>query len=808
MHLRRFAARGILPWAAGLVGLILLADTVHAAPVVNPQKDPMDWPNWRGPEQNRVSRETGLIEKWNPDTKENVLWKRPEAAGISSPIVMNGKVYTQVRYKPDTKEEQEEVICLDADTGKILWENRWNVYLSDVPAERIGWSSVVGDPKTGRVYSLGVNGNFSCIDGETGKTVWSRSLGEQFGMISPYGGRTHPPTLFDDLVIINAVMVGWGDTAVPAHRILALDKNTGEPRWFTHTTPKPEDTDFSTPTFTVLDGQAEMIVGSADGAVWSFQPRTGKDLWHFRLSPRGLNLSPNVVGDKVYIAQGEENLDRKSAGSLVCLKADGTGDTTDKNEIWRMSKVLASKSSPLVVDGRVYCADDSGNLYIVDADTGKLVGNKPVKLIGTIVRASPLYADGKIYLCSTTAWHVMQPTKDGVKFLDKMRMPERDEVSGSLAVSHGKIYLPTAEGLYCLGKKDVKPVLGSQAPAPLTETPVAAGDAPALLQVTPVEMLLKPGEKHTFKVQAFNSRGQAIELSDAKKKDLKFTLNGPGSIDAKGEYTAPSGSAPSATIVTAALDGATSGQARLRVVPPLPWKFDFNDTPLTANPANPNGPPEGEAPLTWIGARYRHKVREMDGDKAMVKITTIPKGTRSQSWMGPDDMHDYTIQADLRGQHKGQSMLTATNTSATGETPSAQAINPSSAENPVLGLPDMGLIAQRYTLDLMGNSQQLQIRFWPPQVARRFSKTIPFPWQGDKWYTMKFSASTQNGKAVLRGKVWPRGEKEPDKWTIEATDDVPNLQGSPGLFGQSSVSEIYIDNVLVTPNANTATAKK
>ncbi len=197
----------------------------------------------------------------------------------------------------------------------------------------------------------------------------------------------------------------------------------------------------------------------------------------------------------------------------------------------------------------------------------------------------------------------------------------------------------------------------------------------------PVELLLKPGEKHAFKVQAFNSRGQAIELTDAKKKDLKFTLNGPGTIDAKGEYTAPSGSAPSATIVTAAL-GDVTGQARLRVIPPLPWKFDFNDTPLTANPANPSGPQEGEAPLTWIGARYRHKVRELDGDKVMAKITTIPKGTRSQSWMGPDDMHDYTIQADLRGQHKAQSMLTASNNSASNETPSAQAINPSSAENP------------------------------------------------------------------------------------------------------------------------------
>ena len=115
-------------------------------------------------------------------------------------------------------------------------------------------------------------------------------------------------------------------------------------------------------------------------------------------------------------------------------------------------------------------------------------------------------------------------------------------------------------------------------------------------------------------------------------------------------------------------------------------------------------PQEGEAPLTWIGARYRHKVREMDGDKVMAKITTIPKGTRSQSWMGPDDMHDYTIQADLRGQHKAQSMQTASNNSASNETPSAAEINPSSAENPVLGLPDMG--AHRPALHAGPDGQQ------------------------------------------------------------------------------------------------------
>ena len=250
-------------------GVALLCSSLFGAtPNVALAADPMDWPNWRGPQQNRVSLETGLIDKWNPDTGENVLWKRPEAAGISSPIVLNGKVYTQVRYKPDSHQEQEEVICLDANSGKILWENRWNVFLSDVPAERVGWCSVTGDPETGRIYAQGVNGYFVCIDGETGKTIWSRSLAEEFGMISPYGGRTPTPSIFEDLVIANHVMVGWGTSAVPAHRLLAMDKNTGEVRWFINTTPKPEDTVYSMPFYTVIDGQAQMVIGSADGNVW------------------------------------------------------------------------------------------------------------------------------------------------------------------------------------------------------------------------------------------------------------------------------------------------------------------------------------------------------------------------------------------------------------------------------------------------------------------------------------------------------------------------------------------------------------
>ncbi len=117
--------------------------------------DPMDWPNWRGPQQNRVSTETGLIDHWDPDggKDSNLLWKRKELAGRSTPIVLHGKLYTIVRDQPESALEGEKIVCANAATGETLWEHRMNVYLSDVPADRAGWSSCVADPETGRIYA-------------------------------------------------------------------------------------------------------------------------------------------------------------------------------------------------------------------------------------------------------------------------------------------------------------------------------------------------------------------------------------------------------------------------------------------------------------------------------------------------------------------------------------------------------------------------------------------------------------------------------------------------------------------------------
>jgi outer membrane protein assembly factor BamB len=740
-------------WFAALIITLACAwcaaTQLGPAPAAGAEIDLLDWPNWRGPEQNGISRETGIIDGWDPEAtgvEGNVLWKNRELGGISTPIVMRGKLYTIVRSDPDTAKEGEKVICVDAATGKKIWESKFNVYLSDVPAERVGWSSCVGDPATGHVYAMGVCGFFQCLDGETGKTLWKRSLNEEFGLLTTYGGRTNVPVLFEDLVIISGVIIGWGDMAKPAHRFLAFDKKTGDTIWFNGTRPLPEDTTYSTPVVSVLKGQAALVFGSGDGGVYAWQPRTGRPIWNFQLSRRGLNVSPVVDNDRVFIAQAEENLDNATMGAIVGIDGSKTGDITKTGELWPPAQGMVGKSSPLLVDGRLYAFDDGAKLYIIDAATGHPIG-KPVKMIGTIMRSSPVYADGKIFACTTSAWHVFRPTKAGVQLIHKLRLSAQDEVSGSPIISHGRIYLPTGVQLYCLGKPDVKPAAVPR-PAPPTETPAANDDQPAIVQVVPAEVLLKPGQHQKFTVRLFNERGQFLKISPAS-----FTLTGPGEIDKEGSFLPASAPAHTATILTAKV-GDLQTQARIRVVPDLPWKFDFSD---------------GQVPVTWVGARYRNIVRDVGGNKTLVKLTTIPKGTRSQSLMGQNDFHDYTVQADVMGAIANNKM------------------------------PDAGVIAQRYTFDLMGSDQQVQIRSWTSQLGR-FSKSAPFHWDPNTWYTVKFRAAAENGKAVLKGKVWKRAAAEPAEWTIEAVDEAPNLVGSPGLFGNASDAEIFIDNLLVTKN--------
>lgn len=818
--------------------------------------DPMDWPHWRGPEMNGISREKNLVDEWNPKGGDdsNLLWKREDLGSRSTPIVMNGMLYTLCRDKPGTPEEGEKVVCVDAATGKTKWENRFNVYLSDVPDTRVGWSSVAGDPATGNVFALGVCDFFQCIDGKTGKTLWSHSLSEEYGMLNTYGGRTNFPIIHGNLVIVSGVIIGWGETAKPTHRFIAFDKRNGVPVWFEGTRTFPYDTTYSAPVLAVLDGTPAIVFGSGDGGFHALQPQTGKSLWTYNVSRRGVNTTPLVVGDKVYAGHSEENLDSTAMGALFAL--DGTSRGEIKKPLWSRQEWFVGKSSPLYVDGRIYAFEDTGTMLIVNAEDGKLIAEEK---LGGPMRSSPIYADGKIYaLTENGRWWVFKPSEKGVETVTRARMRAGDSY-GSFVVSHAKMYIPTTEALYCIGKKDAKPEADPR-PAPPEVPDRASDDKPAHLQLVPVEVLLKPGQKQQFAARVFNSRGQYLRTLEPEK--VEFALGGLGAIDKAGKYTTPAADkTPAPVIVSAKAEGLTA-EARIRVIPELAWEYGFDD---------------GQVPITFVGARYRHigldydfyaKLKEQDllasmlyihlmtvftnnqsntavfddsnprrrnwndlliylgrdqgetrpsnieeakkafdpaleilktakfiesweystipqgikleierGERdevangAIAKIRTIPLGTKSRGWMGPDELHDYTIQADVLGN---------------GDTPTKK-------------MPDIGLIGQRYTIDLRGAKQELMVRTWAAQ--ERVAKTAPYEWKPNTWYTIKLQVSNVGEKAVAKGKVWERGKEEPADWLVTVEDPSPNKQGSPGLFGNARDAEIFYDNIKVYPNA-------
>ena len=817
----------------------------------------MDWPHWRGPEMNGISREKNLPTTWEPGG-ENIVWEREDLAGRSTPVVMDGLLYTIVRHKPGTKLEGEKVVCVDAATGKTKWESIFNVFLSDVPDTRVGWSSVIADPETNKVFALGVCGYFLCLDAKTGETLWSHSLSEEYGLLSTYGGRTNFPMTYKNLVIISAVVIGYGDMAKPAHRFVAFDQRNGQPVWFEGTALLPEDTTYSSPVLTAFDGEAAMVFASGDGGVHAFQPETGKNIWTYNVSARGINTTPVIAGNTVICGHSEENLDTTKMGALFAIDGTKKGNITKTGEIWRQAEWFVGKSSPIVVDGRVYGCEDTGTMIIADLETGKKIDE--VRLGGPM-RSSPIYADGKIYILTENGrWWVFKPTEDGVETVERARL-RIGESYGSLIVSHGRIYIPTTYGLYCIASPDSEPEADPR-PEPPTITPISDDDQPAIAAVVPVESVLRPGQKQEFQIRLYNERGQYLGLAD-ENHPAKLTLTGAGKIGDDGQtYLAPAGNDVVAATVIAKI-GDVEADARVRTFPKFPWKFTFDN---------------GVIPEPWVGVRYRHIVidynlfrelnqadsqtaqlylavmtsftngnpkqavyddstprktwsdfvaflgigesagnveaatkalgpalqtlkdkgvissskferwekeigasklagvrltvdrgpRKIEGNGVMVKISTIPKGQRSQGWIGPIEHANYTIEADVMGHAKDDK------------------------------LPDIGIIAQRYTMDMMGASQQLQIRTWPPQL--RMAKTINFAWKPKTWYTMKLQASVEGEKAVLRGKVWERDQEEPKEWLLEAIDESPNVIGSPGVFGNAKDSEVFYDRIEVYPN--------
>ena len=708
------------------------------------------WASWRGTVSDGVSPDTGLPDSWSPDG-QNLLWKAPYG-GRSAPVVLDGRVCMIRLAEPDTPSRwQEQVVCLDADTGALVWEHRYSVFQTDIPHHRVGWASLVGDPSTGNVFAHGVEGMIIAFDPK-GNVLWERSTSEEIGRISGFGGRTVTPVLDGNLLFVSFLSAGWGSTFIPRHRFYALDKRTGETVWLSTPGKAPYDTTYSVPVVREIDGIRLLVAGNGDGGIYALQAHTGIKVWEFALSKRGINSSVVIDGSTVYASHSEENVDAStSMGRVVALDAANVTDGQPK-QLWMVDGFAAGYASPAFHDGLLYHVDNSANLAAFDGATGAELW---IHNIGIAQRSSPVIGDGKLYVSDVDGkLHILrlsgrqQPIQTD---LDEFKNPDGSatQINGPPAIANGRIYFVTNNMIYCIGDAQGEP---GSAPLEAGEPGMApAGASPAHLQVVPGEINMAPGGRVRFTARLFDAKGRLIG-----EREAAWSIEGAleGDLGSDGDFTAsslfPQGGHVVATI------GDLSGTARVAVRATGGFAEDFERYPA------------GSVPAGWSAAQGRFAVTEVDGGKQLKKPSGNPRSWRTTVYVGNPMQTGYEIEAEMMSMEQRRRLA------------------------------DMGLVSHRYTLALMGNAQTLMIRTWLSELGR-FSKEVPLEWDPEVWYRVKLRVEpAADGSATIRGKVWPRGQDEPEAWTIEAVDILGHDHGSPGIYGYSS-ADIYYDNLKVTP---------
>jgi outer membrane protein assembly factor BamB len=718
-----------------------------------------DWTDWRGPARDGISLEKGLPTRWSPKG-ENLAWKAPYG-GRSAPIVMGGRVFL-FNTAGEGESMQERVMCLNADNGKLLWEHRLNVYESDVPPRRIAWSSPVGDPATGNVFVLGACNELTALSND-GSVLWSRSLTEEFGAWTTHGGRTTSPIIEGDLVIVGTIIDGWGETAQRKHRFYAFDKSTGECVWTSAPGGRPYDTVYPTPIAATINGVRLIIVGGADGAVYGIKAQTGEPVWNCPITKRGINNCAVINGTTVFASHSEENLDTNEMGLIIAIDATGKGTLGKGNIKWSVNGIRGGYSSPIVDGDRLYQIDDSANLFAFDINTGKEVWKQT---LGTLQRASPVLADGKLYVGTENGkFFILKPGPTGCQVLSEIELGQvekvelkseagdeaitaNEQILASVAVSRGRVYLVTTKAVYCIGKKTASPAL----PPTNERVESAPSDAAvAHVQVVPVDLVMKPGETAKFRVRLFDDHGRFIR----EEASAAWSLEGLKGAVQGNQFTPAADAGVQAGTVKATV-GAVAGVSRVRVIPPIPLSEDFESIAVDG------------VPKYWISTGGKYAVRQIEGNKVLVKNPNPPAFKRARSLFSSIDWSNYTTEADVRATEKRRQMG------------------------------DAGVVAQRYELAILGNSQKIELRSWQIEEKRTVKK--PFSFKPDTWYRLKIQVENlPDGKVRARGKAWPVSEPEPAEWTLERIDPLGNRHGSAGVFADAP-SEVFFDNIKVTPN--------
>ena len=316
-----------------------------------------DWPQWRGPDRDGVWHETGIIGKF-PQPQLEIKWRTPISGGYSGPTVASGRVYVSDRVEQPA--ESERVLCLDAQSGKILWTDAYPCAYAGLGYPDGPRASVTIDD--GRAYSLGSMGHLRCHDAATGKLLWRKDPGSDYMLAKVPWGISASPLVEKDLLI---VQVG----ARPGGCIVAFDKRTGDEKWRA----MDDKVSYSSPVIIEREGRRMLLCWTGENLA-ALDPATGKVFWKFPTPPVKMVInaaSPVVAGDRIFLACFYDG------AYLLGMKYDPPA----VEKIWRRvgesekdtDALHSTISTPLVEGKHIYGVDSYGQFRCLEAATGNRI---------------------------------------------------------------------------------------------------------------------------------------------------------------------------------------------------------------------------------------------------------------------------------------------------------------------------------------------------------------------------------------------------------------------------------------------------
>jgi outer membrane protein assembly factor BamB len=389
-----------------------------------------DWPEFRGPTGQGLLPSGSLPTEWDPT--KNVAWKQEiPGKGWSSPIIVNGRVYltTAVPIKDSaTKDLALEALCLDAKTGKTVWETK--VFQQDgakAPSIQPKNSHASPTPLVSgdRLYAHFGHMGTACLDLD-GNVVWRNDTIKY----APVHGNGGTPIVVDDLLIFSC---DGGDKRF----VVALDRGTGQVRWQTDRDVNvARKFSFSTPLLITVNGQKQ-VISPASNVVSALDPATGKEIWRVRYNGYSVIPRPVYGHGLVFIATGYE------APTVMAIRPDGHGDVTDTHVAWTIRKNAPHTPSLLLLGDELYMVSDGGMASCVEAKTGKVHWQESLE---RHYSASPLAADGKIYFQSEEGVGTVIKAGKQFELVAKNDLGERS--LASFAAADGALFIRTEKNLY------------------------------------------------------------------------------------------------------------------------------------------------------------------------------------------------------------------------------------------------------------------------------------------------------------------------------------------------------------------------